>query len=352
MTALDFSYARPGSAALNAAGVTTVGRYLATDGRGITPAEFDDYISHGISVWFIKENAARGMLNGYGQGVADAQWAENQMNALGVSGAPIYFTADFDVQSSQFPACDAYLNGAASVIGLARVGIYAGLHYLNHAVNLANYYWKTAANSWDHGETAAIQLHLIQTLDAVPIPGTDFNVVVQENHGQVSVGGNNIPTGGGNHGNIVAIQTALNLHGYTLTVDGILGPLTNAAIRDYQSKNGLVVDGIVGPLTWASLNGTALLSSTTAPPYPLPAGSYFGPATGPVTSVSGYYGHQADLQVWQQRMANRGWTIATDGHYGPQTAGIARAFQTEKGLTVDSLIGPQTWAAAWTAPIT
>ena len=135
MAALDFSYARPGSAALNANGVTSVGRYLATDGRGITPTEFNDYISHGISVWFIKENAARGMLNGYGQGVADAQWAENQMNALGVSGAPIYFTADFDVQNSQFTALDAYLNGAASVIGLARVGIYAGLHYLNHAVN-------------------------------------------------------------------------------------------------------------------------------------------------------------------------------------------------------------------------
>ena len=189
MTALDFSYARPGSAALNAAGVTSVGRYLATDGRGITLAEFNDYTSRGISVWFIKENAARGMLNGYGQGVADAQWAENQMNALGVSGAPIYFTADFDVLSSQFPACDAYLNGAASVIGLARVGIYAGLHYLNHAVNLASYYWKTAANSWDHGETATIQLHLTQTLDAVPIPGTDYNIIGRPYHGQVTSAG-------------------------------------------------------------------------------------------------------------------------------------------------------------------
>ena len=192
MTALDYAYTRPGSAALNAAGVTSVGRYLATDGRGIAPAEFNDYIGHGISVWFIKENAARGMLNGYGQGVADAQWAENQMNALGVSGAPIYFTVDFDAVSSQFAALDAYLNGAASVIGAPRIGVYAGLHYLNHlylTTGLCSYYWKTASSSFDHGETAAMQLHLIQTLDAVPIPGTDYNIIGRPYHGQVTSAG-------------------------------------------------------------------------------------------------------------------------------------------------------------------
>ena len=89
----------------------------------------------------------------------------------------------------------------------------------------------------------------------------------------------------------------------------------------------------------------------TAPAFPLPRGSYFGPKSGPNSSVSGYYSHRSDLKKWQARMAARGWRITADGLYGPATAKVARSFQAEKGLAVDGLIGPATWAAAWTAPI-
>jgi len=37
------------------------------------------------------------------------------------------------------------------------------------------------------------------------------------------------------------------------SVDGIFGPNTEAAVKIFQSKNGLSVDGIVGPKTWSKL---------------------------------------------------------------------------------------------------
>lgn len=89
-----------------------------------------------------------------------------------------------------------------------------------------------------------------------------------------------------------------------------------------------------------------------APAFPLPRGWYFGPSTGPKASVSGYYGFRDDLRVWQNRMAKRDWRIVADGLYGPRTAAVAKAFQAEKGLTADGLIGAATWAAAWNEAVT
>jgi peptidoglycan hydrolase-like protein with peptidoglycan-binding domain len=36
-------------------------------------------------------------------------------------------------------------------------------------------------------------------------------------------------------------------------VDGIFGPRTETAVRNYQSDANLAVDGIVGPVTWTAL---------------------------------------------------------------------------------------------------
>lgn len=38
-----------------------------------------------------------------------------------------------------------------------------------------------------------------------------------------------------------------------LEVDGIFGPATEKAVKDFQRRNNLTVDGIVGPRTWAKL---------------------------------------------------------------------------------------------------
>ena len=115
---------------------------------------------------------------------------------------------------------------------------------------------------------------------------------------------------------------------------------------------------------------TAVLGATPAPPPAPPAApvwpfgpfDYLGTPRPDVHCHSGYSSstdHHV-VAVFQQRMRDRGWTITVDGYDGlnqlpvnqGQMPAVVAAFQAEKGLTVDHLVGPKTWAAAWTAPVT
>ena len=49
-----------------------------------------------------------------------------------------------------------------------------------------------------------------------------------------------------------SIQEALRMLGHPLATDGINGPKTQAAIKDFQKSAGVGVDGIVGPKTAAA----------------------------------------------------------------------------------------------------
>lgn len=53
---------------------------------------------------------------------------------------------------------------------------------------------------------------------------------------------------------VLYLQQLLRKKGYnTIYDDGIFGPNTEAAVRNFQLVQGLVVDGIVGPNTWKKL---------------------------------------------------------------------------------------------------
>lgn len=53
-----------------------------------------------------------------------------------------------------------------------------------------------------------------------------------------------------------------------------------------------------------------------------------------------------------ERLAERGWSIAPGGRFTAAVEATVRAFQAEKGLDVDGVVGPDTWRALWNAPIT
>jgi hypothetical protein len=77
---------------------------------------------------------------------------------------------------------------------------------------------------------------------------------------------------------------------------------------------------------------------TTAPPYP---------GTLLINFTTGHGTAQ-----WQGQMAARGWSIGVDDMYGNESERICRQFQSEKGLAADGIVGPETWNATWTSPVT
>lgn len=56
-----------------------------------------------------------------------------------------------------------------------------------------------------------------------------------------------------------------------------------------------------------------------------------------------------DVSMLQQRLLARGYSVvgSADGTFGPKTDKGVRQFQADQGLTVDGVVGPNTWKALW-----
>jgi peptidoglycan hydrolase-like protein with peptidoglycan-binding domain/cell wall-associated NlpC family hydrolase len=145
----------------------------------------------------------------------------------------------------------------------------------------------------------------------------------------------------GSSGNAVKeLQGVLMDLGYTEVTwtDGIFGPKTKSGVVRFQREHGLSVDGIVGPQTRAALKN-----------------AYGGNTNTSTTSTSSTSGWRLIMQIGssgddvkqlQQILKNIGYSEVTwvDGIFGPKTAGAVKRFQREHSLSVDGIVGPQTRA--------
>jgi hypothetical protein len=74
--------------------------------------------------------------------------------------------------------------------------------------------------------------------------------------------------------------------------------------------------------------------------------------TGVMTTALAHNGYE-NVRSWQHRMATRGWDIAVDGRFGPQSAHVAARFAAEKKLkTTPGTVDHELWNAAWMLPVT
>ncbi len=113
-----------------------------------------------------------------------------------------------------------------------------------------------------------------------------------------------------------------------IAVDGVFGPKTETAVKQFQQGAGLVVDGIAGPPTWAAL-----------------------PDGGPMPTLR--EGSTGDVVRSLQQVLTNGapgqWNTtpgALDGSFGPKTKASVEAFQAWGGVPSDGVIGDRTWAVS------
>jgi peptidoglycan hydrolase-like protein with peptidoglycan-binding domain len=93
-------------------------------------------------------------------------------------------------------------------------------------------------------------------------------------------------------------------------------------VRAFQSAQGITVDGIVGEITWLNIDEADMSNPT------IRRGSTGNP-----------------VRRAQKRLTLGGYdTNGVDGVFGASTEAAVTRFQGDRGLTVDGIVGPRTWA--------
>jgi peptidoglycan hydrolase-like protein with peptidoglycan-binding domain len=116
---------------------------------------------------------------------------------------------------------------------------------------------------------------------------------------------------------VAAAEYLLRQRGYTVVADGQFDSQTTSAAKSFQAAVGLAADGVIGEATFTRLVVTARLNDNN-------------------NAVRA-------IQVLLD--------IQNTGLFGSTTDSVVRQFQQAQGLTVDGIVGAQTWRAAFSKPL-
>jgi peptidoglycan hydrolase-like protein with peptidoglycan-binding domain len=117
-------------------------------------------------------------------------------------------------------------------------------------------------------------------------------------------------------------------------IDGIFGPVTDTATREWQRARKLGVDGAIGPKTIAAIG------TNPAPTTPVPSTSVVDPDKWR-TMRRGTAGK--DVAEWQMVLTRDGYgPLVADGKFGPATEEATKQWQLAHKLTADGIVGQKT----------
>lgn len=188
---VDYSTDIPNAAKLAAAGKRFACRYggPGTDDKHLHASELAKLKAAGIAVVANAEGASNG-FRGYSAGKSWAQSALTMFRNLGMpEDRPIYYSVDWNATSKDWADIDNALQGAASVTGVNRVGIYGSYYTLAHAhsAGTAKWFWQTYG--WSDGKQPAPYTHIYQYHNGVNVAGADcdLNRALKDDFGQWGV---------------------------------------------------------------------------------------------------------------------------------------------------------------------
>jgi hypothetical protein len=291
---IDEAWTKATPAQAKSWGAVAVGMYVSHDpSKNATVPLISSYAAAGIKSFLFFEDTAARALGGHPAGVADAAFALAQANALGMPPwAPLIATADFDVKdyspvlsdpAAKLGPVGQYLKGWCDTIGEARTGVYGSYYTCTRAIaaGLARFAVQTIA--WSGRQVDLKDIALYQNGQMLAGGTVDVEVIVSPallnliawTPGEPDPAAPPEPEPpaievtwvmwppsaflryGAKNDAVAVLQTALRNSGIRgvrgIAVDGDFGSQTLTAVRNFQYVKHLTVDGIAGPKTRAAL---------------------------------------------------------------------------------------------------
>ena len=197
---------------------------------------------------------------------------------------------------------------------------------------LVNGGWADLACDGIYGPKTAAAVKYYQKMNGLTATGRAGTVTLTNLLGSADVDmtkeGETAMTKGASGPSVLAVQQRLKALGYYKgTLDGRFGSGTLAAVKSFQTLNGLRVDGKVGPKTLAKLNASDAVAWYATVTY----GKLRRGTTGSAV---------VKLQTALQALGY--YKGAITGYFSQETELAVRNFQTANNLKVDGIAGQQT----------
>lgn len=155
---VDYSFARPDIQMLVNRGIKHAGRYLyrtvqsnGLPNKGISRQEWDDLKGSGIEPWFFYEEDVTDPIKGFEVGRVQALRAEEHRDREGLPDLPIHFPVDHDAVADEIPEILKGLEGAATIVGPSRVGVYGEFDVVKAAFDAGVVQYACQTYAWSSG---------------------------------------------------------------------------------------------------------------------------------------------------------------------------------------------------------